>query len=528
MIWVDREVKKIKQRELPLEWVDDMKTPSGRIHVGSLRGVVIHDLLYKVLLENGVKAKYTYVFDDQDPMDSIPSYLDFSKWEQYAGMQLYKIPSPEKGYASFAQFYAQEFITVFETINCHPDIIWGSQLYNSGKMNEVIKTILDATETIRKIYLKISKKPRPKNWHPFNVVCANCSKIGTTFVYRWDGKQVYYKCEAKMVAWAKGCGFEGKISPFNGNGKIPWKVEWPAKWKVIGVTVEWSGKDHMSSGGSFDIASAVAREVFDYEPPYASSYEWFTVGGRKMASSKGIGTSAKEVTQILPPEVMRFFIVRTPVHTHLDFDPYGGTILNLFDDFDRCLNAYFDKLEDKITEGKEAEVLSDFARIIELSEVRPAATKRMFLPRFRTVVNLIKTKTDILKFFEQQKGRPLTSEEKETLEERVVFAQVYLTDYASQEEKIQLSTTPVNQIRLTKPQQLFLTKLADKLAKLKSENREKIQQVVFAILKEHNLSAKDVFPGFYQVILDRSFGPKAADLIIEFGIKNVAKRLKEV
>ena len=53
MIWADREAKRLKERSLPLEWVDDMKTPSGRIHVGSLRGVIVHDLIYKALKEIG-------------------------------------------------------------------------------------------------------------------------------------------------------------------------------------------------------------------------------------------------------------------------------------------------------------------------------------------------------------------------------------------------------------------------------------------------------------------------------------------
>ena len=527
MIWVDREVKKIKERKLPLEWVDDMKTPSGRVHVGSLRGVVIHDLFYKVLLENDIKAKYTYVFDDQDPMDSIPAYLDFSKWEKYAGMQLYKIPSPEKGYKSFAEFYAKEFIEVFESINCHPEIIWGSKLYNSGKMNAVIKEILDATEKIKKIYHKISKKPRPKDWHPFNIVCENCKKIGTTYVYKWDGQYVYYRCEPKMVAWAKGCGFEGKTSPFNGNGKIPWKVEWAAKWKIIGITVEASGKDHMSAGGSYDIASAICKEVLNYEPPYAVSYEWFNVGGRSMSSSKGIGSSAKEAAQILPPEVFRFFIVRTPIGTAIDFDPHGEVMLHIFDDFDRCMNAYFDKLEGKIPEGKPGEVLSDFARIIELSQVHPLPARRLFLPRFRTVVNLVKTKTDIAKFFENQKGKPLTAEEKELFEERVVYAQVYLKDYADEDEKVQLSITDISKIDLTKNQKLFLKKLAAELSATKTADRDKIQQAIFDILKQNKFQAKEVFKSFYQVVLGRDFGPKASDLILEFGIEKVLKRLRE-
>lgn len=528
MIWVDREVKKIKERKKKLEWVDDMKTPSGRIHVGSLRGVVIHDLVYKVLLENGVKSKFTYVFDDHDPMDAIPAYLEYDKWEKYAGMQLYKIPSPEKGYKSFADYYVREFIKVFNSIGCNPEIIWTSELYNSGKMNGVIKEVLDNADQIRKIYNRFFDKKKPKDWHPFNVVCQNCQKVGTTYVYKWDGKYVYYRCEPKMVAWAMGCGHEGKVSPYNGNGKFVWRIDWPAKWKVIGVTVEGGGKDHMTAGGSYDLAKQVCDQVLNYPAPYPIAYEWFTVGGRKMASSKGIGISAKDVGDILPPDVLRFFIVRTPIETAIDFDPFGETILNIFDDYDRCLNAYFDKLEGKVPEGKQGEVLSDFARIAQLSEVRPLPQKRIFLPRFRTTVNLIKTRTDILKFFEDQKGEKLTAEEKELFEERVVYAQVYLKNYADEEEKIQMNTTDVSQINLTKNQKLFLARLSTKLSALKTENIDKIQQALFAVLKQNKLEAKDAFKGFYQVILGRDFGPKAADIILEFGLKKVIKRLNEV
>ena len=100
----------------------------------------------------------------------------------------------------------------------------------------------------------------------------------------------------------------------------------------------------MSKGGSYDIAAAVCREVLDYPPPYPVAYEWFTIGGRKMSSSKGIGSSAKEVSEILPPDVFRFLIVRSPIERAIDFNPEGETLSNLFDNYDRCLNTYFNKL----------------------------------------------------------------------------------------------------------------------------------------------------------------------------------------
>ncbi len=524
MIWVDREVKKIKERKLKLEWVDDMKTPSGRIHVGSLRGVVIHDLVYKVLVENGVKANFSYVFNDHDPMDAIPSYLEYSKWEKYAGMPLYKIPSPEPGYKSFAEYYAKDFIQVFESINCHPKIIWSSELYNSGKMNDVIKEVLNNAPKIREIYHQVAKAAKPDDWFPLNVVCENCGKVGTTEVYKWDGEFVHYRCSPHAVAWAKGCGHEGKISPFNGNAKFPWKVDWAAHWKTIGITIEGAGKDHMSKGGSHDIASAICREVIHYPVPYPIPYEWFTIGGKKMSSSKGIGTSANEVSKILPPDVFRFLIVRTPINTHLDFVPFGDTIPNLFDDYDRCLNAYFLKLEKNIPEGKKGEVLEDFSRIAELSAVKELPKTRLFLPRFRTVVNLVKTKADILKFFENQKGSKLNDQEKSILEERVVYAKVYLKSYTQKEEK-KLSET--EEFVINESQKNFLKELAENLSGIKKLTKENIQETVFNTMKKGNYKSKEVFKAFYQVLTGKDFGPKAGDLILEIGLSKSIEKIRK-
>jgi len=528
MIWVDREVKKIKELNLPQIWIDDMKTPSGRVHVGALRGVIVHDLLYKAFSDHDDDVNISYVFNNMDQMDAIPSYLEYEKWEKYAGMPLYKIPSPDPSASNFGEYYAKEFISVFESINCHPKIIWSSELYESGKMNDVIREALDNAQIIRELYKTISKSVRPDNWHAFQVICEKCGKVGTTTVTAWDGNEVTYNCNPEMVAWAEGCGYLGKVSPFNGTGKLHWKVDWPAHWKVIGVTVEGSGKDHMSAGGSYDLSSAIAKKALNYAPPYAPGYEWFTIGGAKMSSSKGIGTSAKDAASILPPDILRFLLVRTPIERAIDFNPYGDTIPNLVDDYDRCLTAYFDKLENKVPEGKQGEVLEDFARIAELSQVRPLPMTRMYLPRFRTIVNLLKTRADILEFFEKQKGSSLNDYERELLEERIIYAEGYLKTYAEDADKIELLESLPDGLALTQSQKTFLKLLKKELEKLETEDREKIQEIVFTILKENNLQAKEVFKAFYQILIGKEFGPKASDIILEFGVKTVVARIDKV
>jgi len=523
MIWVDRMTEEIKKRNLSLEIVDDMKTPSGRIHVGSLRGVVIHDLVYKVLKEQGINTKYTYVFDDHDPMDSIPLYLDYKKWEKYAGMQLYKIPSPVKGYKNFAYYYAKEFMDIFNLINCRPIIIWASRLYSSGKMNAVIEKILNNSKKIRLIYRKFTKKSLPADWHPFNAVCEKCKKLGTTYVYKWDKKFVYYRCTPGLVKWAKGCGYEGKVSPFNGNGKLLWKVEWAAKWMVLGVTVEGAGKDHMSKGGSHDIASAVCKEVLNYPVPYPLTYEHYQIGGKKMSSSKGFGTSAKEVSEILPPDLLRFLIARTPIQKAIDFDPKEEIIMKLYDDFDICMNAYFDKIKNNIPGKKQGEVVLNLSRIFQLSSVSNLPKEPYYIPRFRQIYSAIKNNIDPYMIIEKQKGLSLTDNEKKILHQRVEFAKKNIKQFEKDTDELNQKTY---KIKMNKIHLEFLNKFADNLIKTNPEDKNVISKIIFYTIKQCSLKPKDAFPILYSVLIGKKQGPRVSDIIASLGIKKTVKILK--
>ncbi len=50
--------------------INDSKTPSGTVHVGSLRGPVIHDEIYRAMRRAEIPARFLYGVDDLDPMDS--------------------------------------------------------------------------------------------------------------------------------------------------------------------------------------------------------------------------------------------------------------------------------------------------------------------------------------------------------------------------------------------------------------------------------------------------------------------------
>lgn len=504
MFWADRIAKDLKDKGL--QHVDDMKTPSGRIHVGALRGVVIHDLAYKALKDNGNDAVYTYVFENHDPMDALPVNLPREKFEQYLGMPLFKVPSPVEGYNNYAEYYALEFQHVFNTIGCHPAIIWTKDLYTSGKMNESIKDCLDKADIIRDIYKEIYKKDIPSDWYPFQVYCPQCGKVSTTNVYGWDKELVSFECVVDKVDWAKGCGYKGKISPYsdeNGmNGKLPWKVEWPVKWKVIGVTVEGAGKDHMSKGGSHDLSSLVSQRVIDYPVPYPIAYEWFLIGGKKMSTSKGVGSSAIEMLEILPPELLRFLMVKTDINQAINFDPSGMIIPKLFDEYQEYGQHYFSNAND------------DYARVFELSQVGQEV-KQPPKVRFSLLAQWV------------QMPNMTSKIQEENAEVWVKYAKIWLARYAPESERFLVQQDiPERASEISSVQKEYLKKLTGILEI--ATDVKMLEENIYNLGNELGLIPKDAFSAIYLSLLGKPSGPKASYLLLSLDRDFVRQRFEEV
>lgn len=502
MIWADRIAKELKGKP---QHIDDMFTPSGYAHVGSLRGPILHDLMYKVLKQQREKAVFTYVFNDFDPIDGLPDELkrDFLK---YLGVPMRLAPSPDGKARSFADYFAEDFKKVLNKLGCEAEYLSSWDMYHEGRFNGVIKEALDNAYQIQDIYQEIAGSFKKKiNWYPFQVICPSCRKLGTTKVTGWDGVKVVFSCEENLVSWAKGCGYRGEISPFDGNGKMPWKVDWPAHWKVLGVTFEGAGKDHATRGGSYDIAFALCDKVFHYPKPYYFPYEHFLVGGRKMSSSKGVGLKARDLISILPAEVVRFLLVRVFPNRAIEFDPQEKTISDLFDEFDRCAEAFWEKTD------------SDLARIFELSQVNNWYQKRVYLPRFASLGNyaFLDLENAFLKL-EKMLKRKLSTIEKKIFSQRIACYQRW---NRSQGKKIILSGQQKN----------YLKKLASVINSIVGRQEPSFfQEKILLLAKEENIPNSEAFKAVYAALIGKPFGPKAGELIAGMNRKEVVKKLRQV
>jgi len=488
MFWADKVASEITESgKYKPYWVDDMKTPSGYAHVGSLMGPVIHSMIFRALKDSGQETNFTFVINDFDPADDLLPEIK-GKFESELGKPLKLAKSPDPKFDSMADLFATDFINTIKSLGVEAEILSSWEMYHEGKFDGVIKEALDNASKIQEIYHEISGSQKQKDWYPFQVICENCGKIGTTRVNGWDGKEVSYVCEENLVKWAEGCGNKGKISPYGGTGKLPWKVDWAAHWKVIGVTVEGAGKDHASKGGSYDIAIAISKDVFKYPGPFKLPYEFVLIGGRKMSSSKGIGLKAHDLTEIMPPAVGRFLYARNGIKSQTNFDPNDPqAIPGLFDDYRKAYEEY------------QKDPKSDLGRAFELSQVGKVA-----IPP--------EIKFSVLTHSVQQPDMKGTIE-KQGFGQWAKYAKVWVERFAPEDEKFSLQEEfPENAKDLSEGQKNFLKQIVKDIGRLPKP--EQFQTFIYETGKENGLTSQEAFSAIYLPLLGKKYGPRAADLIL--------------
>jgi lysyl-tRNA synthetase class 1 len=527
MFWADKITAEIKQKyekkivsRKPLI-IRDEKTMSGRVHVGSLRGVAIHGIISEILSEQKIENRYLFEINDFDPMDGLPVYLDQEKFKPYMGMPLCDIPSPDGKAKNYAEYFAEEFIGVINQIGFNPEHYRSSELYKKGKYNEAIKIALENASEIRDIYKKVSGAEKSSDWLPLQVKCEKCGKIGTTKTISFDGEKVEYICEENLVKWAKGCGYRGKTSPFDGNAKLPWKAEWAAKFKILDVDIEGAGKDHSTRGGSREIAESISREVFGHVPPFNIAYEFFQVGGKKMSSSKGAGSSSKEIADLLPPEMLKLLILGKDPKKVIDFIPDGDTIPILYDLYDKMAAEYFSKKE------------GDYQRIFSLihtSEQRKKMRER-FLPRFSQIAFLVQMPhMDIEEEVEKIKGEKITEEDTREIIYRSQHAKNWLDKYAPEDYKYEIKEKeiPIAAKNLSEKQKEALGDILDYIRSQKKLDGQELHAKLHEIKKDLNINPQELFSAIYVIFLGKDSGPKAGWFLSVLDREFLEKRLEEV
>jgi lysyl-tRNA synthetase class 1 len=497
--WADRVADEVLARGTSQPVIATGISPSGVFHVGHLREILTGDAAARALRDRGAPARLVFVVDDVDPLRKVHRLLDESVYAPQLGRPLFAIPAPE-GEGSYADFYLRPFLAALGRLHVDCEVVRAHQLYASGAMDDVVFTALEQQDRIARILQEVTGKEEVKEgWSPWNPLCPRCGRIDKGRVLAFDRarNEIRSRCDA--------CG-EESAQPAGGGGKLTWRVDWPARWKALGVSVEPFGKDHASRGGSYDSGERIAREVFGIEPPHPIVYEWIALKGQgDMSSSKGNVLAADELLHVAPPEVLRYVVLKNRPQRAIQFDP-GAPFLRLVDEVDDASAAGVD------------------SRALELS--RAAGFTPVGVPFHHLVLVAQIARFDVdrtLALLERGGYGPL---DRAAVAERMAMARYWLDRFAPEEARVDVpDELPPAAAALDAPQRAFLGQLADALPALSTADA--IQDAIRDLANgEGGPGAKRGFEAVYAALIGRARGPRAGSFIAILGPERVAERFR--
>jgi lysyl-tRNA synthetase, class I len=488
-------------------------TPSGPIHIGNMREILTTDAIYRCLIDLGADVEFIFVADDYDPLRKVYPYLP-QTYEQHVGKPISDIPCPCKNHESYAQHYLSSFLQSLKKIGVKPHIYWASEMYKTNVYSEAIQVALENSKKIRNIIEEISKRTLPKRWLPFNILCQKCNRITTTRPILYQYPIIEYNCE---------CGFEGEIDIREGGvGKLPWRIDWPARWKILQVTFEPCGKDHTTVGGSRDISKKIVEEVFNYPHPGLLAYEFILLKGKgAMHSSKGTALSSEEMLQMTPPEVLRFLLMKNQPERHITFDT-GPGLLSLVDEYDKVERAYFGE--------EEVKGMKDLNKIYELSQPYHIPKTKPYQIPYRhlvTLVQIVKTWPQIKKVLLRTNQIPsdLPKEDENNLKQRVKHVQYWLSTFAPDMVKFSIKKK-MPKIVLSTDEKKFLVCFNLNIKNLPWDPKS-IHSFIYETAKKSSIEIKTAFSAFYKIILGQKNGPRAGYFLSNIDKDFVSQRITE-
>ena len=458
-------------------------SPSGNIHVGNLREVLVGEAIVNALRSLGSEAQFVFHADTIDPLRKIAPGIP-PDFERYIGHSLSRVPDSEDCHASYAEHFLSPFEEALKRRGIDVEVLRSHELYESGFYTEVTREALDRTEDLRNILQEVSGRKMPELWSPYVPRKTSGQLTGA--------RVLQHLPEESKVVFADEDDWEEAADYSKGEGKLGWRVELAARWKALQVTFEPFGKDHTSRGGSTDTADRMSREVFNYPPPGRYEYEWIQIKGKgAMSSSKGIVLSPNDMLDIMPPDALRRMV--------LGRDPARALDLDLAEGFPRFMDEYR-------ADHEESPV--PFAHLVTVAQ---------------TVAGDPGKAAEMLR----RGGYEEAVSDPEQLRRDLIYARNWAEEWAPQSYRFGVrDEVPYEAADLDAEQQRYLVAVAERLED--EMDGDAVQNLLYSTAVEFGLKPKAAFGAVYTALLGRKSGPKAGPFVAGLDAEFVQGRFLDV
>lgn len=462
-------------------------SPSGTYHLGTLREVMTAEAIAYELKRRGRQSRHIHVVDDLDVFRKVPANVPPS-FQKYLGRPLCDVPAPE-GKGSYADYYLNDLLEASRKLSLEIEVFRAHEYYRGGFFAEAIAKALAAQADIKKILETVSGHRLDESWSVVQVVEDGYLK-NRQFI-RLDPAK-------KDLVFMDNNGKERTVSYAKGGVKLNWRVDWPARWWLLGVNAEPFGRDHATKGGSYDTGVAIVEQVYGAPAPLPVPYNFVNMTGetKKMSKSAGNVVSAAELLKMLPAEVVWFFLLRHAPDKLLFFDQ-EATMIRLVDEFAELLAK-----PNKTDEEKQ---------LVEMclhGAKEPTVSNVPFSHLVASYQAALRDADKTLEIIKRTEHADTAGKQGEIIIKELVFIDGWLKQWAPEEVKFELAQS-VDANKLNVNQKRFLAQLADKIEKApKNADGKWFHKTVYEF-KGEDLEPKELFGSLYQVLINKDAGPRA-------------------
>jgi lysyl-tRNA synthetase, class I len=312
-------------------------SPSGPIHLGNLREVMVPHLVADEIRRRGIECDHILSWDDFDRLRRVPADIDQS-WTEHIGRPLSSVPAPPgSAYPNWAEHFKAPMAEALDRLGVEYRGVSQTQMYTSGAYVEQVLLAMRERQRIDAVLAQFRTKARPParpavadtvegeaaalaaegsgaasedeggtgaGYFPYKPYCWVCDRDTTTVTsYNADTTEMSYTC-----AYGHS---ETVLLADHRRGKLVWKVDWPMRWAYEGVIFEPSGVDHQSPGSSFVVGGRLVRDIFGGEQPIGPMYAFVGISGMaKMSSSRGNVPTPADALEIMEEPVLRWLYAR--------------------------------------------------------------------------------------------------------------------------------------------------------------------------------------------------------------------------
>jgi lysyl-tRNA synthetase class 1 len=463
-------------------------SPSGKYHLGTLREILTAEAVMRELHRRGRQARHLHIVDDHDVFRKVPVGLP-EEYSQYLGKPLCDIPAPDGSDRSYAGYYLADLVLAAEKLHLQMQIVRSNQKYKEGFYVPAIEAALDHVDDTKRILSEVSGRQMDDAWSPIQVV--------------EDGylKSRQFKAidkHSKTITYLNRDGQESQISYDHGDVKLNWRVDWPARWWLMHVDIEPFGRDHATKGGSYDTGEVLVREVFGAEPPIPVPYNFINHTGetKKMSKSAGGTITASELLDMLPPEIVWYFILRAAPERLLFFDA-GDTLMRLFDDF----AALLAKTDRTLAEQQLEELCTH--------DIEPTVSNIPFTHLVASYQASLKNPDETIQVIRRTEHAATAERDAEVIRKELRFIDNWLTSRAPEEVKFEL-LKQANPADFTDMEREFLNKLGNKIAVAPADaDGQWFHNAIYEFKERLGLQPKEMFTTLYRALIGQTSGPRA-------------------